>query len=169
MRDHARQHWLVPLLAVPLSQIALSPSCAGEVLERALLPDQHDALRQAATGVSDVVAEVVASEGSDTLTDVEALVLFGLVHPYIAAGFTALAPSHLLLRAPRASARRRRRTGGWCSANLAHPPADVRTTRPAHPRQRPAQPQQTVVARRQRIQLDQPSRTRRCRRDSPWP
>jgi hypothetical protein len=80
MRTHPRQTWLIPLLAAPLSQVALSPCCTSEVLTW-LAPNR----------------DLAASNGTRGLTDDEAWLFLQFSHDYVGLAGAVLG-SHLSLR-----------------------------------------------------------------------
>ena len=98
MRTHPRQTWLLPLLAVPLSHVALSPSCTSDVLDWCVPTRDHAAMRRDAAAISALAAAVAASDGTRGLTDDEAWLLQRFTHDYLALGHAALlAPCFLLV------------------------------------------------------------------------
>lgn len=97
MRTHPRQAWLVPLLAVPLSQLALSPCCPSDVLDWCVPGHDLAALRRAAADVEAAASAVAASNRSRGLTAEEAWLLLQFSHDYVGLGYAILMPSPFLM------------------------------------------------------------------------
>jgi hypothetical protein len=97
MRTHPRQTWLVPLLAVPLSHVALSASCTPEVLDRCVPTRDHAAMRRDAAIIAATAAAVAASNGTRGLTDDEAWLFLQFSHDYVGIGQAILLPPSFLM------------------------------------------------------------------------
>src|SRR5262245_5587442 len=97
MRAHPRQTWLIPLLAVPLSHVALSPRCTDEILTWCCPNRDHAEMRRDAARIADLVAAVSASNGARGLSDEEALLLLLFSHDYLGLGYTILMPPAFLM------------------------------------------------------------------------
>ena len=97
MRTNPRQTWLVPLLAVPLSHVALSPSCRRDVL--AWCAPNHDLnqLHADAVIIAALAQTVAVSNGTRGLTDEEAWLLLRFNYDYIGLARAGLRPAPFLL------------------------------------------------------------------------
>ncbi len=97
MRTHPRQTWLIPLLAVPLSNVALSPCCAPDVLNWCTPQCDPAAMRRDADAIAALAGAVAASNGTRGLTDEEAWLLLQFSHDYIGLGRAVLMAQPFLL------------------------------------------------------------------------
>jgi hypothetical protein len=91
MNEHPRQTWLVPLLAVPLSDVALS-ACSTEMLALCAPDEDLQDMRRQAAAVAALARAVAGSDGVRGLTDQEALLLHDFTSDYVGLGRAALWP-----------------------------------------------------------------------------
>jgi hypothetical protein len=95
MRTHVRESWLVPLLAVPLTEIALSPILDDEDLVRLGGKQLEGRGRDLARRTQAVIDSVIRAEHS--LTDEEALLLVEASHDLLGLSSAFLYPVGFLL------------------------------------------------------------------------
>jgi len=97
MRDRTRQTWLVPLLAVPLSHVALSPRFPGDTLDYWLPGYDLAVMRREADTVAALAAAVAASSGTRALSDDEAYRLLEFSHDYVGLAYASLLSEPFLM------------------------------------------------------------------------
>src|SRR5690349_16157659 len=97
MREHPRQSWLIPLLALPLSHVALSPACTDEILPWCCPNRVHAAMRRDAARIADLAAAVSASNAGRGLSDEEAFLLLQFSHDFLGLPYTILMPPAFLM------------------------------------------------------------------------
>lgn len=97
LRTRPRETWLVPLLAVPLSRIAVSPLCADDDLRLYSGGQDPARVRESAARVEGLVQATAEADGGHELTDEEAFLLMEFTHDCVGLGCAVLQAPNILL------------------------------------------------------------------------
>jgi hypothetical protein len=97
MRSDPRQTWLVPLLAIPLSHVALSTCGIPDALASSAPGHDVAGIRREAASIAALARTIAASNGTRGITDEEAWALLRFSYAYVGFGRLALMPAAFLM------------------------------------------------------------------------